>query len=277
MQPKPLTNLPAPGALIAVWFSCGAASAVAAKKTVELYGDSCDVRIINNPVIEEDADNRRFMFDVQQWLGVPIEVYGNPAWPDNSADIVWEKRKFMSGPKGAPCTDNLKKLARQHWENAYKPDWHVMGFTADEEKRSRRFMLGERPNTLPVLIEAGITKADCFAILKAAGIKRPRMYDLGYPNANCIGCVKATSPTYWNHVRAVHPEVFKERAERSRTVGRNGAKLVRYKGKRIFLDELPPDAQGKPMKALKTVECGIFCEEKPRHEGREAQRTGQKE
>ena len=37
-----------------------------------------------------------------------------------------------------------------------------------------------------------------------------------------------------------------------------GLRLVRYKGKRIFLDELPPDAKGRPMKTMQT-ECGIFC------------------
>ena len=46
-----------------------------------------------------------------------------------------------------------------------------------------------------------------------AGITPPAIYALGYPNANCIGCVKAASPTYWNLVRKTHPEVFEERAE----------------------------------------------------------------
>jgi len=80
------------------------------------------------------------------------------------------------------------------------------------------------------------------------------MYRLGYANANCIGCVKATSPTYWNHVRKVHPLVFEERAIQSR---RLGVRLVRHKGKRIFLDELPIDAKGQKMKSY---ECGIFCD-----------------
>lgn len=106
-----------------------------------------------------------------------------------------------------------------------------------------------------MLIDAGLTKADCFRIISEAGIELPRIYRLGYPNANCIGCVKATSPTYWNHVRKVHPYVFAQRAEQSR---RLGARLVRYKGERLFLDELPPDAVGLPMKGL-DFECGIFC------------------
>jgi len=89
------------------------------------------------------------------------------------------------------------------------------------------------------------------------GIKPPRIYSMGYPNANCIGCVKATSPTYWNHVREMHPDVFDQRAEQSRDLG---ARLVRVNNERIFLDELSPDAKGKPMKNL-DFECGLFCEE----------------
>ncbi len=151
------------GDTIAVWFSCGAASAVAAKKTIEKYGDIADIRIINNPVVEEDEDNRRFLRDVQKWLGVVIEFAKNHKYPSCSAVDVWEKRKFMSGPQGAPCTLELKKKARQQWEKEHNPDWHVLGFTADEKKRSDKFMLTERSNLIPVLIDEKITKAMCIA------------------------------------------------------------------------------------------------------------------
>jgi hypothetical protein len=246
------------GDTIAVWFSCGAASAVAAKKTVELFSDIATVRVINNPVREEDEDNRRFLKDVEQWLGLSIEFALNPRYPSASCMEVWEDRKFMSGVMGAPCTLELKKKARQHWESTNHADWHVLGFTADEKKRSDNFMLTERSNLLPILIEQGISKADCFQIVQEAGIELPRVYKLGYPNANCLGCVKATSPTYWNHVRAVHPDVFEARARQSREIG---ARLTRVKGKRLFLDELPLDAKGHSMKNM-NFECGIFCEEK---------------
>lgn len=246
------------GDTIAVWFSCGAASAVAAKKTIELFASQSTVRVINNPVAEEDEDNRRFLTDVERWLGVPIEFALNPRYPNASCVEVWSDRRFMSGTMGAPCTLELKKKARQHWEQTNHADWHVLGFTADEKKRSDNFMLTERSNLLPVLIDQGITKADCFRIIQDAGIELPRAYKLGYPNANCLGCVKATSPTYWNHVRKTHPEVFAARAKQSREIG---ARLTRVKGKRLFLDELPLDAKGHSMKSM-NFECGIFCEEK---------------
>ncbi len=244
--------------MIAVWFSCGAASAAAAKLTVEKYGTG-NVRVVNNPVAEEDADNLRFLDDVQSWIGVEVEQAVNPAFPSASAREVWDKRKAMSFAKsgGAPCTGELKKKARQLWEAQNKPDWHVFGFTIDEKKRHENFVLTERENVLPVLINAGMTKRDCAVMVQDAGIVLPRVYEQGYPNANCLGCVKATSPTYWNHVRQINPDVFRDRAEQSR---RLGVRLVRYKGQRIFLDELPPDAKGRPMKSLK-FDCGIICEE----------------
>ena len=85
----------------------------------------------------------------------------------------------------------------------------------------------------------------------------PRIYLQGYPNANGIGCVKASSPTYWNHVRNMHPDVFDSRAKQSREIG---CKLAQVKGKRIYLDELDPNTKGRPLKGL-DFECGIFCEE----------------
>lgn len=248
---------PNPGDTIAVWFSCGAASAVAAHETLRRYGDTCNVRVVNNPVAEEEPDNLRFLADVAAWLGVTVERAINPNYPSASAVGVWEKRKYMSGVAGAPCTLELKKKARQHWENTNHADWHVLGFTVDERARHERFTMTERDNVLPVLIEARLTKEDCFRVIQRAGIELPNAYKLGYPNANCIGCVKATSPTYWNHVRKQHPEVFAERAEQS---DRIGARLVRHNGERIFLSELPPDAQGNPMASM-NVECGLFCEE----------------
>jgi hypothetical protein len=133
----------------------------------------------------------------------------------------------------------------------------VLGFTSEERARFERFTLTERSNVLPVLIDANLSKAECAQRLVEAGIELPRIYRQGYPNANCIGCVKATSPTYWNLVRREHPEVFRQRAEQSR---RLGVTLARHKGERIYLDELPQNARGAPLKDMQT-ECGLFCEE----------------
>lgn len=246
--------------VIAVWFSCGAPSAVAIRETIKRYGRTHKIRVLNNRVAEEDEDNRRFMKDVEKWLNVEIEDVFHPSHPEQSAVAIWEQRRFMSGHRGAPCTMLLKREARAIWMWGNKVDWHVFGFTLEEFRRHERFVLTEMDNVLPVLIRAGLTRDACFEEIQKAGIELPSVYKRGYPNANCIGCVKASSPTYWNHVRKDSPEVFAERAEQSRRIG---AKLVRYKGDRIYLDELPPDAKGQSLKSMKMPECGILCEERP--------------
>lgn len=240
--------------LIAVWFSCGAASAVAAKLTLDKYG-AARVRVVNCPVVEEHPDNLRFLADVQSWLGVPIETATNPKYPAASAREVWERRAYMSGIAGAPCTLELKKEARRQWERVHSPAWHVLGFTADERARHDRFVATERNNVLPVLIDAGLRKSDCFEILRQAGLRLPAIYGMGYPNANCVGCVKATSPAYWSLVRRTFPAVFADRAEQSR---RLGARLARLHGERVFLDELPDEIDGQPEL---NFDCNVFCEE----------------
>lgn len=244
--------------VIAVWVSCGAASAAAAILTQRMYGDTHIIRYINNPIKEEHEDNQRFIRDLADYMSVEVEVALNPDWPDASIFDVFEKRKFMSSPYGAPCTGELKKKARQNWESNNRVDWHVMGFTVDEKHRHDRFILSERDNVLPILIEKGMNKDDCGRMMVSLGLKMPAVYDLGMPNANCVGCVKATSATYWNLIRNIDIDRFNRMCEVSRRIG---AKLVRYGGNRIFLDELPEHARGQSLKGM-DLDCGFFCEEK---------------
>jgi hypothetical protein len=239
---------------IVVWFSCGAASAVAAKKTIEKYGKQHNVRIVNNPVKNEHSDNERFLKDCENWFGQKIERAINKKFPNCDITEIFDKRKYMSGNAGAPCTMLLKKEARYQFEKENDIDFHVLGFTIEEWKRQKRFNTLERGNTMPVLITQLITKEDCFKILQKEGIKLPEIYSLGFPNANCIGCVKSSSPTYWNLVRNTFPDVYNERAKQSKEIG---CKLVKLKGKRIFLDELKPTNKGGK---IQTWECSIFCD-----------------
>ena len=163
---------------IAVWFSCGAASAVAAKKTIEKYGETHNVIIVNNPVVNEHEDNLRFLKDCEIWFGQEVISATNSKYPSCDIRDVFEKRKYISGVAGAPCTLELKKEARYQFEKNNKIDWHVLGFTADEKKRSDKFMKFERENLIPVLIDENLTKGNCFDILLDSGIKLPEIYKL---------------------------------------------------------------------------------------------------
>jgi hypothetical protein len=232
-----------------VWFSCGAASAVAAKFAVQMYGDGCEV-VYCDTMSTEHPDNARFFADVERWIGRKITVIRSDRYKD--IDDVFERTRYMAGVKGARCTSELKKLPREAFQ--FASDIHVFGYTADEQKRADDFEK-RNPSLFVewILIDIPTTKEDCLRILSEVGIRLPEMYGLGFDHNNCLGCVKATSPTYWNMVRQHFPEVFKRRCEQSRAIG---VKLVRIHNVRRYLDELPPDATGPK----EDIECGPVCQ-----------------
>lgn len=94
---------------IAVWFSCGAASAVAAKMTIDKYGKDYRVLVVNNPIKEEDEDNVRFKKDVEQWIGQSIIEAINPEFPNASICEVFDRKKYMSGVGGGAMYSNAKE------------------------------------------------------------------------------------------------------------------------------------------------------------------------
>lgn len=82
---------------------------------------------------------------------------------------------------------------------------------------------------------------------------RPLMYDLGYPNNNCIGCIKG-GMGYWNRIRKDFPEVFESRAKLERLVGHS---MLKDKNGPVYLDELDPDRGDMNIEIF--PDCGIMC------------------
>lgn len=242
-----------------VWFSCGAASAIAAKLAVEKYGDACEV-VYCDTMATEHPDNRRFFDDVERWIGRPITVIRSTKYA--TIDEVFEKTRYMAGIAGARCTTELKKLPREAFQRL--DDVHIFGYTAEEQRRADNFEDNNPALHVEwILIDQAVTKEACLLALSAAGIELPEMYFLGFEHNNCIGCPKATSPGYWNRVRRLFPEVFERRARQSKLLN---ARLVRVKGKRIFLDVLPPDAHAPD----DNIECGPVCQTPGTPEGEAA-------
>jgi hypothetical protein len=242
---------------VLAWFSCGDASAVAAKLAIDIYGDACEV-LYCDTFAYEHPDNLRFFMDVERWLGRSIKVLKSPDY----ADIydVFHRTKWLVGVGGARCTTELKKNVRTAYQRP--DDIHVFGFTADEQHRVDRFHKQNPDLTARFpLIEAGIKKAQCHTMIREAGIELPAMYRLGYTNNNCIGCVKGQSG-YWNKIRRDFPEVFAKMAQTERQLNaaickREGVTDGKRWRERVFLDELPPTA-GR-YEAEPDVECGVLC------------------
>jgi len=237
---------------VVVWLSCGAASAVAAKLACNEYGDRCEV-VYCDTMATEHHDNQRFFEDVENWIGKSITKIHSKLYED--VDDVFETTRYMAGIQGARCTLEMKKIPRFDYQ--LPDDIHIFGFTADETRRIDSF---EKRNpelhTDHILLRNGLTKEDCFLYLRKAGIALPMMYELGYLNNNCLGCVKATSARYWNMIRRDFPEIFEKRAKLSRELG---VKLTRFhRTTRVYLDELPEDYM--PAEPLENISCGPDCQ-----------------
>jgi len=236
-------------------FSCGAASAVATKLAIEKYGDA--VEIYYSDTGSEHPDNERFLQSCEVWFQRKINVLRS----EDYADIweVFESRRYISGPMGAPCTGEMKRKPNEKvWKIG---DVEIFGYTADESNRLERFRQqnNERIIECP-LIDKCLTKGDCFGILDRAGIRLPEMYALGFRNNNCLGCVKARdSIDYWKRIRKFFPEKFERMAGIERDIG-HAINRERVDGERvpIFLDEIPA-GDPNPKSADPNIQCGLFC------------------
>lgn len=217
------------------WFSCGAASAVATKITIDK--DPEGVVPVYCETGAEHPDNERFIADCEKWFGVKVHRIKSDEYADTWA--VWKKRRYLAGIDGAPCTTELKIRPRLSFQEPF--DVHVFGYTADgpDVKRAKRLRMNYPEMKIETpLIDAGLTKQAVLAMIERAGIALPPMYAMGFQNNNCIPCVKATSAAYWALVRKQFPNEFARMVELSR---RLDVRLARIGDERIFIDEIPAD------------------------------------
>lgn len=236
-------------------FSCGAASAVAVKLTLSQY-PATQVEVINAFVKQEDPDNRRFLRDCEQWFGHPVTVLMDLKY-GASTDEVWRREQYIKSRRGASCTRALKGKLLDGFR--LPGDVTVIGYTAEERGRFDNFVERFPDVTAKApLIEAGLSKADCLAMVERAGIVLPLMYRMGYKNANCVGCIKG-GKGYWNKIRVDFPQRFEEVAAIEEAIGPTAYLFYEEKTKtRSSLRQLPPGAgriQDEP-----EISCSFYCE-----------------
>lgn len=232
------------------WFSCGAASAYATYLAHQKYGDQMEA--VYCRVKEEHPDNLKFLRQFEEKTGIKVKIIGDEAMNCSIYD-VFKNRKFIKGQTGAPCTMVLKKWVRKNYQ---KPDdIQIFGYTVDEQHRADRFIdSNNEVITDFILIDNDLTKPDCMDWFQKMGFDMPTMYKLGYPNNNCIGCVKG-GMGYWNAIRKDFPEQFIKMANLERELGHA---INKDKDGPVFLDELDPN-RGNFKRDVPT-DCGFTCE-----------------
>lgn len=231
------------------WYSCGAASAIATKLTLKTDHEAL---VVYCETGGEHPDNERFLADCEAWFGKEITRLKSDKYA--STWQVWEDRSYLAGIAGAPCTSELKVAPRLAFQRPN--DIHVFGYTADKPDMIRadrlRLNYPEMQIRTP-LIDAGLDKRACLAMLENAGIAVPVMYRLGFQNNNCIPCVKATSPNYWSNVRQHFPAEFERMANLARELD---VRLTRIGDERRFIDEIP---ENHPVTEAIAPSCDFLC------------------
>jgi hypothetical protein len=227
------------------WFSAGLSSFMSAY----LAKDTID-KIVYIHIDDQHEDTMRFLKDCEQYLEKPIEILQSRY---KTVDEVVRQFKYINGVGGATCTKVLKKRVRKEWEQQFKGQElaYIWGMDLNEKHRADR-IIETMPNykhEFP-LIKKELTKNEVHGMAKQLGIKRPQMYDMGYKNNNCIGCVKG-GMGYWNKIRRDFPDVFESRAKLERLT-----KASCING--IYLDELEPN-RGKIEDEI-MEECNIMCQ-----------------
>lgn len=229
--------------MVVNWFSSGVSSFVAAYLERKKIDEFLYIHID-----DQHEDTLRFVNDCENAFGKTIEPLQSKY---KSVSEVINTFGFINGPYGAKCTDVLKKRVRKEWERGKKNLTYIWGYDWDEKHRAERILdaMPEHQHIFP-LIDRQLTKEDCHGIAWKLGIQRPKMYDLGYRNNNCKGCVKG-GMGYWNKIRVDFPEVFAERALQEREI-----KHTCIKG--VYLDELDPTAGRFEDEIMQG--CGVLCQ-----------------
>ena len=229
------------------WVSSGISSFMAGY----LAGDVDEWIYID--ISDQHPDSLRFIKDCEKAIGKEIQVLSSKEYR-SVEDCVRVFGGFRNPANGfAPCTNWLKKRVRKEWEEQHKDCdlTYVWGFDLKEKNRAERTIEAnpQAQHEFP-LIDRGLSKQEVHGLFERTfDFERPKMYELGYPNNNCVGCIKG-GMWYWNKIRTDFPEVFESRAKLERDIG---ASII----KGVYLDELEPN-RGRKEEEI-SVDCGIMC------------------
>ncbi len=257
---------------IICWWSGGITSAVACKKSIDIFGlESCEFIMMDTG--NEDIDTYRFKLDCEKWYGKEIKTIRNENF--DRIEDVWEQSLSLNVAHGAICSSTLKRDVRLKWEkdNEYLYDHQVFGFDIGEPKRALALRINypKAKAIFPLLIYA-LRKKDCIKIVEEAGIEPPRTYKYGFQNNNCFktGCIQG-GIGYWQKMQRDFPDKFDNMAaieHRLTAIKGQPVTILKDQGKNgtlVFLKHNPSWPFHKDISMMKgrepepLIECNGMC------------------
>jgi 3'-phosphoadenosine 5'-phosphosulfate sulfotransferase (PAPS reductase)/FAD synthetase len=191
-----------------IFYSGGIGSWATAKRVIEKQGKENVILLFTDTLIE-DADLYRFLDETSSEMNVPLIKIadGRDVWE------IFKDKKYLGNSRIAPCSHYLKQKPAKKWiEENYKPNECILylGIDWTEAHRTNSPLKNWHPYSLyfPMCDEPYLSKEDMLKMLDNAGIKRPRLYDLGFSHNNCGGfCVRAGQGHFINLLNKL-PEMY---------------------------------------------------------------------
>lgn len=157
----------------------------------------------------EDEDAYRFLREGSALIGGKLE------WVSHGADIwrTFEDKRFMGNSRVDPCSRILKReMARKWIEERYSPDEVILYIGIDWTEahravKNKRFWEPYRVE-FPMMDAPYLDKEQMCQWAESLGVRRPRLYELGFAHNNCGGfCVKAGQGQFYTLLKTM-PERY---------------------------------------------------------------------
>lgn len=218
-----------------VMFSGGAGSWAAARR---VPGEKT---LVFADTLIEDEDLYRFLEEAAVDVGGTLVrlAEGRTPWE------VYHDERFVGNTRADPCSKILKRqLVRKWLEKNHDPaDTTIyLGIDWTEEHRFERAKgyWGDWTVRAPLCDPPYLSKAAIMEEMREAGIRPPRLYELGFPHNNCGGfCCKAGQAHFALLLRTM-PERYAEHERQEEA-------LRQYLGKDVSILR---DRRGGPVKPL---------------------------
>lgn len=172
-------------------FSGGSGSWYTSRLLVERYGKKNVINLFTDTLIEDD-DLYRFIREANEKLGTELVWLqdGREPWQ------VFRDKRFIGNSRIAQCSHELKQKVARKWIEANFNTEEVtlyVGIDWTEVHRLASIVGNWKPYTVkaPLTEPPYISKQDVFRTMKTDGIRRPRLYEMGFSHNNCGGfCVR---------------------------------------------------------------------------------------
>lgn len=172
-----------------------------------------DYEMVFADTLIEDEDLYRFIDELAAKLGKPYHHLkdGRDPWE------VFVDESYIGNSRAAKCSQKLKTAQVKKWlkANASAADALVLGMYPDEFERLERAQANWSPRPVSsLLISYKVFADEAAAMVAKLGIRRPRLYDMGFPHNNCGGmCVRAGQGQFATLLER-KPEFYRDQEQR---------------------------------------------------------------